>query len=189
MIIPSPSRLSPKSLSTETGRGLSQLIKRTMYLFSAYCMLGIVRDGLFTLACFFLHKTLGKHSSVVIKVQVTRKWKVKVLVTQSCLTLCTPRDCSPPGSSVHGTLRQEYWSGLPFDSPGGLLTQEAFMSLSLLHWQAGSLPLRLQGSTLKLEKLCPRTCFTAHTTFHNNNSHDLLTLSLFQQKWKSIINC
>ena len=24
------------------------------------------------------------------------------LVTQSCLTLCNPRDCSPPGSSVHG---------------------------------------------------------------------------------------
>ena len=24
------------------------------------------------------------------------------LVTQSCLTLCDPMDCSPPGSSVHG---------------------------------------------------------------------------------------
>ena len=23
------------------------------------------------------------------------------LVTQSCLTLCDPMDCSPPGSSVH----------------------------------------------------------------------------------------
>ena len=32
-----------------------------------------------------------------------KKWKVKVLVTQSCLTLCNPMDCSPPGSySVHG---------------------------------------------------------------------------------------
>ena len=28
--------------------------------------------------------------------------KVKVLVTQSCLTLCDLMDCSPPGSSVHG---------------------------------------------------------------------------------------
>ena len=27
---------------------------------------------------------------------------VKVLVIQSCLTLCDPMDCSPPGSSVHG---------------------------------------------------------------------------------------
>ena len=28
--------------------------------------------------------------------------KVKVLITQSCLTLCNPMDCSLPGSSVHG---------------------------------------------------------------------------------------
>ena len=27
-----------------------------------------------------------------------------VLSTQSCLTLCNPLDCSPPGSSVHGIL-------------------------------------------------------------------------------------
>ena len=25
-----------------------------------------------------------------------------VLVTQLCLTICNPMDCSPPGSSVHG---------------------------------------------------------------------------------------
>ena len=29
-------------------------------------------------------------------------------------------DCGPPGSSVHGFSRQEYWSGLPFPSPGDL---------------------------------------------------------------------
>ena len=33
---------------------------------------------------------------------------------------CDPMDCSPPGSSVHGFSRQEYWSGLPFPSPGDL---------------------------------------------------------------------
>ena len=31
--------------------------------------------------------------------------KVKVLVTQSCLILCDPMDCSPSGSSVHGILQ------------------------------------------------------------------------------------
>ena len=30
-------------------------------------------------------------------------------------------DYNPPGSSVHGFPRQEYWSGLPFPSPGDLL--------------------------------------------------------------------
>ena len=29
---------------------------------------------------------------------------------QSCPTFCDPMDCSPPGSSVHGFSRQEYWS-------------------------------------------------------------------------------
>ena len=42
-------------------------------------------------------------------------WKkslsVCVLVTQSYLTLCNHMDCIPPGSSVHGILQQEYWSG------------------------------------------------------------------------------
>ena len=31
--------------------------------------------------------------------------KVRVLVTQSCPTLCDPMDCRPPGSSVHGNLQ------------------------------------------------------------------------------------
>jgi len=45
---------------------------------------------------------------------------VKVKVAQSCLLLCDPRCYSPPGSSVHEFPRQEYWSGLPFPSPGDL---------------------------------------------------------------------
>ena len=44
--------------------------------------------------------------------------KVEVIVARSSLTLCNPMDCSPPGFSVHGILQQEYWSGLPFSSPG-----------------------------------------------------------------------
>ena len=31
--------------------------------------------------------------------------KVKVLVPQSCLTLCDSIDCGLPGSSVHGILQ------------------------------------------------------------------------------------
>ena len=35
----------------------------------------------------------------------SREGKVKVKVTQSCLTLCDPMDCSPPVSSVRGILQ------------------------------------------------------------------------------------
>ena len=42
--------------------------------------------------------------------------KVKVLVGQSCLTLCKPMDCSPPGSSFHGILQARTlgWVDIPF---------------------------------------------------------------------------
>ena len=42
--------------------------------------------------------------------------KVKVLVTQSCLTLCNSAVCSPPGSSVHGILQERLleWVVMPF---------------------------------------------------------------------------
>ena len=39
---------------------------------------------------------------------------------QLCLTLCDPMDCSLPGSSVHGILQEENWSGLSCPPPGDL---------------------------------------------------------------------
>ena len=41
-------------------------------------------------------------------------------MAQLCLTLCNPMDCGPPGSSVQGLSRQEYWRGLSFPSSGDL---------------------------------------------------------------------
>ena len=42
--------------------------------------------------------------------------KVKVLVTQSCRTLCDPMDCSLSGSTVHGILQARIleWVAMPF---------------------------------------------------------------------------
>ena len=39
---------------------------------------------------------------------------------QLSMTLCDPMDHSPPGASVHGFSRQEYWSGLPCPPTGDL---------------------------------------------------------------------
>ena len=41
---------------------------------------------------------------------------IKVKVTQSCLTLCNPMDCSLPGSSVHRLLQTRIleWVAVPF---------------------------------------------------------------------------
>ena len=63
-------------------------------------------------------------------------------VSATCLTLCNPADCSPPGCSVHGDFPGKntgvgYYAHL----------QRIFLTqgsnpcvLCLLHWQAGSLP-------------------------------------------------
>ena len=51
------------------------------------------------------------------RIQTNSVWlqKVKVLVAQSCPTLCDPMDCSPPGS-VHGILQARIleWVAIPF---------------------------------------------------------------------------
>ena len=47
--------------------------------------------------------------------------KVKVLVTQSCQTLCAdPMNCSLPGFSIHGILQARIleWVTISFPDPG-----------------------------------------------------------------------
>ena len=65
-----------------------------------------------------------------------------MLVAQWCPTLCDPMD---PGSSVYG--RQEYWSGLPFPSPGNL-PEPGIEAVSPVvpALQVDSLPLEHPGS-------------------------------------------
>ena len=43
---------------------------------------------------------------------------------QLCPICCNSMDHSPPGSSVLGFSRQEYWSGLAFPSPEDLPNPE-----------------------------------------------------------------
>ena len=40
------------------------------------------------------------------------------LVAKVCLILCDPRDCNPPGFSVHGISQARILDGLPFPFPG-----------------------------------------------------------------------
>ena len=62
---------------------------------------------------------------------------VKVLLTQSCPTLCDPMDCSPPGSLVHGILQARILEWVASALLWGIfLTQGLNPSLlRLLHWQ------------------------------------------------------
>ena len=53
-----------------------------------------------------------------------------VLVAQSCLTLCDPVDCSPPGSSVQGILQARILECVPISSSRG---SSQGLNLSLPH--------------------------------------------------------
>ena len=48
-------------------------------------------------------------------IQLLLLW-IMCMSAQSCLTLCDPKDCGPPGSSVHGILRARIleWVAISF---------------------------------------------------------------------------
>ena len=72
---------------------------------------------------------------------------------QPCLTLCDPMDCSPSGSSVHGSLQARIleWVATPISRESSDIGTEhqspAFPAL-----QADSLPLSHQGSPDKAQR-------------------------------------
>ena len=66
---------------------------------------------------------------------------------QSCLTLCDPIDCSPPGSSVHGVFQARILEWVEESLLQGILPTQGSIPhlLHLLHRQVGSLPLNHLG--------------------------------------------
>ena len=62
-------------------------------------------------------------------------------------TLCNFLDCSLAGSSVHGILqgRTLEWVAVPFSMGSSPLRDWTYLSLSLLSWQMGSLPVVTSG--------------------------------------------
>ena len=84
----------------------------------------------------------GKRGSKSHCACVCAKW------IQLYATLCSPMDCSPPGSSVHwDSLGKNTGVGCHFLLQGIFPTLGSNLSLLyLLHWQADSLPLSHLGS-------------------------------------------
>ena len=68
---------------------------------------------------------------------------VHAKLLQSCLTLCDSTDWSRLGSSVHGILQVRIlqWVAIPSSIGSSQPRDQTLVSLCLLHWQAGSLPL------------------------------------------------
>ena len=54
------------------------------------------------------------------------------LVAKSCLIICGPMDCSPPGSSVHGISQARILEWVAITSPGDLFNPIEPVSLALV---------------------------------------------------------
>ena len=70
------------------------------------------------------------------------------LVTQLCLTLCDPRDCSLPGSSVHGNLQARTLEWVACPPPGDLPDPGIEPGSPAL--QMGSLPSEPPGKPMQM---------------------------------------
>ena len=89
-----------------------------------------------------IYKTKSKLTDFEKNLMVTKGEKY-VLVTQLCLTLCNPMDCSMPGAPLHGILQTRIleWVAIPFsrDLPNpGIKPRSPAL-------QADSLPSELSG--------------------------------------------
>ena len=72
------------------------------------------------------------------------------MCTQSCVTLCNPMDCSPPGSSVHGIFQARILEWVAISSSRGIFPTQGlnlclFIGRLILYycttWEAPPKPL------------------------------------------------
>ena len=79
------------------------------------------------------------------------------VVTQSCLTLCDPMDCNPPGSSVHGILQARILEcvAMPFSKGSSRLRNRTQVSCL----QTDSLPSEPQQHSIYSKESYPNTLF------------------------------
>ena len=82
---------------------------------------------------------------------------VCVLAAQSYPALCKPKDCSPPGSSVHGILQARILNELPFPPPGDLPNPGIESGSPAL--QADSLPSEPPGKPRVISKITHNVAF------------------------------
>ena len=99
------------------------------------------------LSDFHFHFTSQKLclASLIVPNMYCRAVRIKSL--QSCPTLCSPMDCSPLSSFVHGIIQARTLECLAIPSSRGIFLTQG-RNPSLLHWQAYSLLLSHLGSPI-----------------------------------------
>ena len=110
---------------------------------------------------------------------------------QSCLILCVPMDHSLPGSSVHGILQARIleWVSMPFSRGSSQPRDRTQVSLCLLHWQVGSLPLAPSGKPIipnglyHIELFLRVSIIDGFSPNHLSSQYGISQLSLYIRDW------
>ena len=91
-----------------------------MYIKHPVINVQIRNQQIHRLLCYLLSQLFIKNFPILLSYSWQRLYTFKVCVRakplQSCPTLCDPMDCSPPGSSVHGTLQARILEGVAMPS-------------------------------------------------------------------------
>ena len=125
-------------LTKEKGPLPSILFRAQMFCSSAFLSTSYMSGSKHGIVHYSKSSCTGGGKKVVLKnFYSNQKWK---LVAQSCPTLCDPMVCSQAPLSLEFS-RHEYWSGLPFPSPGDLSNPGIKPRFPTL--QADSLPTEL----------------------------------------------
>ena len=105
---------------------------------------------------------------------------LKVLVAQSCLTLCDPMDCVAHQAPLSIEFsRQEHWSGLPLPSPGDL--PDPGIKPESPRLQVDSLPSEVPGKPIhwstaaaaKSHQSCPTLCDPMDCSLPGSSVHGI----------------
>ena len=151
--------------------------KRTFFGWLSSWYAGFMESGLCLCAPFrrLFYKSLSGWKLIVMQI-VFVHWNVNVFshkrynwylpnrklyvlccakLLQSCLTLCNPTDCNPPGSSVHGIIQARILSGLLCPPPGDL--PDPGIELTAPALAAGFFTTNATWEAQKV--ICQRLCF------------------------------
>ena len=98
------------------------------------------------------HRALRRVPCAIHEVLIVN---VNVLVAQSCLTLCDPVDCSPPGSSVRGILQARIleWVVIPFSRRSSQPRDQTWVSCTAGRFCLSEPPSSHQLATIYIESI------------------------------------
>ena len=130
------------------------------------------------------------------------KVKSESEVSQSCLTVRDPMDCSLPDSYIHGIFQAKYWSGVPLPSPMAESEEELKSLLMKVKVESEKVGLKLNIQKTNILASGPITSWEidgetvsdfilggSKTTADGDRSHEIKRCLLLGRKVMTNLDC